>query len=98
MIEYEELQQSILEEIGDALNKIKKSDVQQFLEEIQNGNTVSFVAVGRSMLTLKTVAKRLAQLGIETYSVGETIEPAINEKDILIVGSGSGESIILLNI
>lgn len=98
MIEYEELQQSILEEIGDALNKIKNSDVQQFLEEIQNANKVFFVGVGRSLLSLKSVAKRLAHLGIETYIVGETIEPAINEKDILIVGSGSGESIIPLNI
>lgn len=98
MFEYEEIQQNILKEIGDTLNKVNVSDIHQFLKEIQNADKVFFIGVGRSLLSLKSVAKRLAHLGIKTYIVGETTEPAITEKDILIIGSGSGESIIPLNI
>jgi 6-phospho-3-hexuloisomerase len=46
------------------------------------------------MLSLQGVAKRLAHLGLDTCCVGDITEPAITERDLLIVGSGSGESLI----
>ncbi len=50
------------------------------------------------LLSLKSIAKRLAHLGIDTVIVGEITEPAITENDLLIVGSGSGESAFPLAI
>ena len=43
---------------------------------------------------MQAFEKRLNHLGIDSYYVGEINEPAITENDVLIVGSGSGESIV----
>lgn len=51
-----------------------------------------FVGVGRVELALEAIAKRLAHLGIDTVMVGQITEPAICDKDLLIVGSGSGKT------
>ncbi|OJG43876.1 6-phospho 3-hexuloisomerase [Enterococcus gilvus] len=65
---------------------------------IQQAERVFFVGVGRVLLSLEAVAKRLAHIGINTVVVGQITEPAITDKDLLIVGSGSGESAFPLAI
>ena len=54
--------------------------------------------LGWVLLSLQAMAKRLAHMGIKTYVVGQITEPAITERDLLIVGSGSGESMFPLGI
>ena len=49
-------------------------------------------------MMMQAFEKRLNHLGIDTYYVGEINEPAITENDVLVVGSGSGESIVPLTI
>ena len=41
---------------------------------------------------LKAFAMRLMHLGISSHVVGETITPAISAGDLLIVGTGSGQT------
>jgi 6-phospho-3-hexuloisomerase len=60
--------------------------------EILNADKVFFVGVGRVLLSLQAIAKRMAHIGINAHYVGEITEPAITEKDLLVVGSGSGNS------
>ena len=91
-VNYDEVQKLIAEEIGNTLKQVKKEDVEKLLEGIQKAEKVFFVGVGRVLLSLEGIAKRLAHLGIQTFVVGQITEPAITERDILIVGSGSGES------
>ena len=50
------------------------------------------------LLSLQSVCKRLAHLGIKAHYVGEITEPAITKNDLLIVGSGSGASLFPLGI
>src|SRR5699024_1256563 len=88
----------IIYELSSTLSKISANEVNRLLEEIKNADKVFFVGVGRVLLSLKSIAKRLAHLGIKTYFVGQITEPAITEKDLLIVGSGSGESAFPLTI
>ena len=45
------------------------------------------------MLSLQAICKRFAHFGIKAHCVGEITEPAITDKDLLIVGSGSGETL-----
>ncbi|GAA4719311.1 6-phospho-3-hexuloisomerase [Brevibacillus fulvus] len=92
MVNYYDVAKEITMELSASLNKIKSEDVDQLLREIQQAEKVFFVGVGRVMLSLQAIAKRLAHLGVKTYVVGQITEPAITEKDLLIVGSGSGES------
>ena len=63
-----------------------------------NAEKVFFVGVGRVMLALECIAKRYAHLGIHAVVVGEITEPAITPKDVLVVGSGSGETLFPLGI
>ena len=47
---------------------------------------------GRSGLMLKAFAMRLSQMGRVVYVVGETITPALEENDLLILASASGNT------
>jgi len=49
-------------------------------------------------MMMEAFAKRLNHLGIDAFCVGDVNEPAITEKDVLIAGSGSGESLIPLGL
>jgi len=83
----------IAEECQKALQKIDEEQSQKLVEAILNADEVFFIGVGRVMLSLQAICKRFAHFGIKAHCVGEITEPAITEKDLLIVGSGSGETL-----
>ncbi|MBL7118712.1 6-phospho-3-hexuloisomerase [Candidatus Bathyarchaeota archaeon] len=53
---------------------------------------ILIVGAGRSGLVARSFAMRLMHLGFRVFVVGETITPAIDEGDILLAISGSGET------
>lgn len=83
----------ILDEIQQALEQVKEDEVERLVTDILYADKVFVVGVGRVLMSLQAMAKRLAHLGIDMHVVGDITEPAITEKDLLIVGSGSGSSI-----
>ena len=91
---YRNASELILSELQQSLLSIDETQVQTFVKEIQNADKVFVVGVGRVLLALQTFVKRLNHLGIPAYYVGQLDEPAIGENDLLIVGSGSGESVV----
>lgn len=84
----------ILDEIGTAIDSIDMVQVERLVEEICTSEKVFFVGVGRVLLSLEAWVKRLNHLGIRATYVGAVDEPAITDKDLLIIGSGSGETAI----
>ena len=88
----------VMDEIGKTLASIDPESLERLTKEILSADQVFFVGVGRVMLALQCVCKRLAHLGIRAHYVGEITEPAITQKDLLIVGSGSGASLFPLGI
>ncbi|MFD1449635.1 6-phospho-3-hexuloisomerase [Oceanobacillus sojae] len=95
---FTETEQKIINELSKTLDSIDPEEIKALIEQIKKADRVFFVGVGRVLLSLKSIAKRLAHLGIDTVIVGEITEPAITENDLLIVGSGSGESAFPLAI
>ena len=95
---YEKTCIDVLEELKKTLNSIDPSSLEHLVQEILSADQVFFVGVGRVMLALQCVCKRMAHLGIKAHYVGEITEPAITKKDLLIVGSGSGGSLFPLGI
>ena len=83
----------IAEECQKALQKIDEEQSQKLVEAILNADEVFFIGVGRVMLSLQAICKRFAHFGVKAHCVGEITEPAITDKDLLIVGSGSGETL-----
>ena len=95
---YQLITENILNECRLALSSISADSVTQLVDAILSADKVFFIGVGRVMLCLQAMAKRLSHLGINTIYVGQITEPAITSKDLLIVGSGSGETIIPVEI
>ena len=85
--------QQVAHEIGNVLQGIDSAQIDRYIAELQGAETVFYVGVGRVLLALETAVKRLNHLGIHAYTVGALNEPPIGTRDLLVVGSGSGESI-----
>lgn len=98
MIKFTDISTEIIKELKETSGKIDDDEVETLFEQIQKVDKVFFVGVGRVLLSLEAVAKRLAHLGVNSIVVGQITEPAITEKDLLIVGSGSGETAFPLAI
>jgi len=73
-------------------NRISDEEVEGLLREILAAKRVYVMGAGRSGLVAKVFAMRLMHLGLTSYVVGETVTPALNPGDLVIVFSGSGET------
>ena len=96
--QYQDTCADVRDELRRTLDSIDPASVERLAQAILEADQVFFVGVGRVLLSLQCVCKRLAHLGIRAHYVGEITEPAITEKDLLIVGSGSGASLFPLGI
>jgi 6-phospho-3-hexuloisomerase len=93
MSAYSESLALVLDECDEALKQVDIAKVEKFIELLLIAERVFFVGTGRVLLSLQSMSTRLRHVGLETYHVGQTAEPPITERDLLIIGSGSGESI-----
>ena len=96
--EYKRACDDVTAELRHTLASVDPDQLMRLRDEILKADQVFFVGVGRVMLALQCVCKRLAHLGIKAHYVGEITEPAIKKDDLLIVGSGSGGSLFPLGI
>jgi len=83
----------IINEISRLLISVDPEEVYLLVDEIIKADKVFFIGVGRVFLSLQCFCKRLAHLGIEANIVGAVNEKAMSKGDLLIVASGSGESV-----
>ncbi len=96
--EYRKACADVTQELERTLASVDPAQLERLKDEILKADQVFFVGVGRVMLALQCVCKRLAHLGVKAHYVGEITEPAIKKDDLLIVGSGSGGSLFPLGI
>jgi len=87
-----------LNELSEVLLPVDEANVNRLVEEILNASKIYVAGAGRSLLMLRCFAMRLMHLGFEVYVVGDTITPAFESGDLLIVGSGSGETLGSVNV
>lgn len=95
---YAKARGDVLAELDRTLASVDPAQLERLRDEILKADQVFFVGVGRVMLALQCVCKRLAHLGVRAHCVGDINEPAITKADLLIVGSGSGASLFPLGI
>jgi 6-phospho-3-hexuloisomerase len=84
----------ILSELKAALEAVDPLEVERFVDALLRAEKVFFVGVGRVLLSLQALVKRLNHLGIRAWCLGDLGEPAITSRDLLVAGSGSGESVV----
>lgn len=80
------------QEILGVMKAVDPRQVESLLTEIEQAQRVFVCGAGRSLLMMKAFAMRLVHLGLTAYVVGETITPAIGKGDLLVAGSGSGQT------
>jgi 6-phospho-3-hexuloisomerase len=97
-MEYNDAKNMILSELQSSLTAVNPEEVEKFVAMITSARKVFTIGVGRSQLSLLAMVKRLNHLGIDANFVGAINEPAITADDVLIVGSGSGETGIPVTI
>ena len=96
--DYEQVTGSVTNEIIEVLRKVQYDEVNCLLQELITADKIFVIAVGRVFLALQCLAKRLAHFGLDINVVGSTVEKPINRKDLLLVASGSGESMYPLSV
>jgi 6-phospho-3-hexuloisomerase len=73
-------------------NTLSDEDVERFISELLNAKRIYVIGAGRSGLVAKAFAMRLMHLGMQAFVVGETITPALNPGDVMVIFSGSGRT------
>jgi 6-phospho-3-hexuloisomerase len=88
----QEMMKLMASKIRSTANSISDEDAEKFIRELLNAKRVYVVGAGRSGLVAKAFAMRLMHLGLHAYVVGETITPALNRGDVMVIFSGSGRT------
>jgi len=82
----------ILNELQRTAALMNDDQTEQLVNGILEAKKVFVAGAGRSGLMAKSFVMRMMHMGLDPYVVGETVTPNIEEGDIFIVGSGSGET------
>ena len=64
----------------------------KFVDSILGARKIFLYGVGRSGLIAKAFAIRLVQMGLEVFFVGETVTPIVEEGNVVIIVSYTGET------
>jgi 6-phospho-3-hexuloisomerase len=82
----------IIKELNQTVDLIAEEEADKLVDCILRSKKVFVAGAGRSGLMVRAFAMRMMQMGIEAYVVGETVTPNLGKDDLLIIGSGSGET------
>ena len=88
----------ILNEMSAVLSQIDERNTSKFVTEIRRAKRIYITGVGRSGLVVKTFGQRLMHLGFDVHLADEITAPAIARGDILIACSGTGTTMLPLEM
>ncbi len=94
---YDDALTDIIDSVSKTTRSVDKDAIHAMTKVIEEVDNIYIMGVGRSGLVAKAFAMRLMHLGLNVYVVGETITPAISDKDCLISISGSGETSYIIS-
>lgn len=83
---------AILSELTHNAELIEDSGFDKFLDEIVAAKCIFLAGSGRSGLAIRAFANRLMHLGLNVNVIGDVTTTFAREGDLLIIGSGSGET------
>jgi 6-phospho-3-hexuloisomerase len=86
----------IPQEIEHVIAGVSAEQVERLMQAITDADSVFVCGAGRSLLMMQAFAMRLVHLGMTAYVVGETVTPAIAPGNLLIAGTGSGQTRLTL--
>ncbi len=78
---------------GEILSKVDSKSLEKIKKLFLKSERIFVYGAGRSGLVAKAFAIRLVHLGFQTFVIGETITAPVQKGDLVIIVSGSGETI-----
>ena len=91
-MEYQEYANEVLQELKKTLLSVSVNDTSAFVDLLLGAKEIFCAGAGRSGFEIKGFAMRLMHMGLNSYVVGETCTPNIDEGGLLVICSGSGET------
>ena len=85
----------ILKELESGLKLVDPAQTAALEGAILSAKRIFIAGAGRSQLMMRGLAMRLMHFGFSAYVVGETVTPACAPGDLVIIGTGSGETATL---
>lgn len=82
----------VVKEVDTVMAMVDLEQIHQAETLIQKDKRIFILGAGRSGLMAKGFAMRLMHIGFTVFVIGETITPSIQEDDILVSVSGSGQT------
>ncbi|MGG3562938.1 6-phospho-3-hexuloisomerase [Neobacillus rhizosphaerae] len=82
----------IIKELSRSVDLILDEEAEKLVKGILESKKVFVAGAGRSGFMAKSFAMRIMHMGIDAFVIGETVTPNFEKDDILIIGSGSGET------
>ena len=86
----------IIDELRENAQEINDQDLKAVEHLIVEANRIFVGGAGRSGFAARGFSNRLMHLGYTVFFVGEPTTPSMQEGDLLIVGSGSGNTASLV--
>ncbi len=83
---------TVIEEIRTVLSKVQEEQILKLIEEIRKANTIVVCGAGRVGMMTRSFGMRLGHLGLRAYTLGDSTVPGLQEGDLFLVSSGSGET------
>ena len=89
---------TVLREIKETLGEIDQANITYFLKQIMDAQRIFIAGVGRTGMVMRCFAMRLMHLGIKVQIIGDITTTAVGKNDLLLIGSGSGETGSILSV
>jgi 6-phospho-3-hexuloisomerase len=90
--------EKVLAEITTCLRLVSSESLAQAGALIEDAPRIFVSGAGRSGLIMRALATRLMHLGKTVHVVGESTTPSIKPGELLVIGSGSGQTSTMLAI
>ena len=87
-----EIVSKIIKEIDAMQAKLNSENLDNIAQLIASSPSVFIAGAGRAGAIMQCFAKRLMHIGLDSYVIGESTTPPAKKGNLLIVGSGSGET------
>ena len=88
----------VVEELNRTVDLISDEEAEQLVNKILESKKIFVAGAGRSGFMGKSFVMRMMHMGIDAYVIGETVTANFEKDDLLIIGSGSGETKTLISI
>ncbi|MFS0778523.1 6-phospho-3-hexuloisomerase [Neobacillus sp. 3P2-tot-E-2] len=82
----------VVQELSRTIELISDEEAEELVNKILESNKIFVAGAGRSGFMGKSFVMRMMHMGIDAYIVGETVTANLEPGDLLILGSGSGET------